>query len=494
MTPDSGRQQTDNQRRFNRGSWIVVGLVVGFTALCAALSAFLLIQPGDGCQLDANADASPPIVACFGDWPTPLQPGDRVLAVNGWSTTDVDSLGRARRAAPLNLFAGDQASYTVLRDGASITRVVPIRSLGVAGVLRVFSVALTPKFGDWLLPVFLGALVVFLLAPRSGAARLLLISSSWLFIMMTFIWSAFTVPLSLAVAPVLALNLLFFLLLIWGWLFVPSTLLLVLSFPRRVWPLTRWPQLAPTCIYGLYVAASIFALVTGEIGPYTILLLGGALTVVVAGVAITLYTYLRERDQVLRAQTTWMTLGLIGGFAFWPLSGTTVNLLPGLQTAFERLPALAALFSFGVGLIFPVSMGIAILRYRLFDIEIIIRRTLLYAALTLTLGTTYFIGVVLLQALFVRLTGQESALAVVASTLAIAALFGPLRRRVQAIIDRRFFRRKYDARQVLEQFATRAQQQADLDALAGDILQVVQETVQPEQAHIWLIPSKEQRP
>lgn len=93
--------------------------------------------------------------------------------------------------------------------------------------------------------------------------------------------------------------------------------------------------------------------------------------------------------------------------------------------------------------------------------------------LSLTLGATYLVGVVVLQVLFVRLTGQESALAVVASTLGIAALFGPLRRWVQDVIDRRFFRRTYDAQQVLQQFAQRVQQQADLDALATDIRDVV---------------------
>lgn len=98
---------------------------------------------------------------------------------------------------------------------------------------------------------------------------------------------------------------------------------------------------------------------------------------------------------------------------------------------------------------------------------------------------------VALQALFVRLTGQESALAVVASTLAIAALFGPLRRGVQALIDRRFYRRKYDAQLVLEQFALPAQQQADLDALNADLLRVVQETLEPEQSALWLIQTRQ---
>jgi len=113
--------------------------------------------------------------------------------------------------------------------------------------------------------------------------------------------------------------------------------------------------------------------------------------------------------------------------------------------------------------------------------------------LTVALGTVYLVSVVALQALFVWLTGQASTLAVVASTLAIAALFQPLRQRVQALIDRRFFRKKYDARLVLAQFAVRAQQDADLDALAADILTTVQEALEPEGAQLWLANQQEAR-
>ncbi|HEU5101867.1 MAG TPA: hypothetical protein VFU22_22755 [Roseiflexaceae bacterium] len=132
------------------------------------------------------------------------------------------------------------------------------------------------------------------------------------------------------------------------------------------------------------------------------------------------------------------------------------------------------------------AAGVAILRHHLFDIDLIIRRTLVYAIVTATLGAIYFGAVVLLQALFVRLTGQESALAVVASTLAIAALFQPLRRGVQAIVDRRFDRTRYDARLVLEQFAVRAQREADLDTLSTDLLATVDEALKPEQVTLWL--------
>jgi hypothetical protein len=136
----------------------------------------------------------------------------------------------------------------------------------------------------------------------------------------------------------------------------------------------------------------------------------------------------------------------------------------------------------------PLATTMAILRYRLFDIDIIIRRTLVYTALTLTLGAIYLVSVVALQGLFVRLTGQASTLAVVASTLGIAALFGPLRARVQELIDRRFFRTRYDTQRVLEQFALRARDETDLDALAAGLVGTIRATMQPEHVRLWLPP------
>jgi hypothetical protein len=138
----------------------------------------------------------------------------------------------------------------------------------------------------------------------------------------------------------------------------------------------------------------------------------------------------------------------------------------------------------------PIFTGVAIARYRLYDIDIVINRTLVYGALTAALVAVYFGGVATLQALFRTLTGQEQQpqLAIVVSTLAIAALFDPLRRRIQSFIDRRFYRSKYDARKTLEAFSVKLRDETDLQTLNDDLVGVVRETMQPAHVSLWLRP------
>jgi hypothetical protein len=146
---------------------------------------------------------------------------------------------------------------------------------------------------------------------------------------------------------------------------------------------------------------------------------------------------------------------------------------------------IAALLSF---VTIPIAVGFAVLKYRLYDIDLIINRTLVYGSLTVTLVALYFGGIVVLQRVFVFLTGQQSTLAVVASTLLIAALFTPLRQRIQSFIDRRFYRSKYDAAKTLEAFSVQLRDETDLDALSEDLVTVVRDTMQPAYVSLWLRP------
>jgi hypothetical protein len=163
----------------------------------------------------------------------------------------------------------------------------------------------------------------------------------------------------------------------------------------------------------------------------------------------------------------------------------------------ESVPQAAqdAVFLLGVAAFaaIPIAAGIAVLRHRLYDIDVLINRTLVYGLLTLTLAAVYVVAVVSLQGLFRAVTGQGSQLAIVASTLAIAAIFGPMRRRVQGFIDRRFYRRKYDVAKTLEAFSSKLRDETDLDRLGDELVSVVRGTMQPEHARLWLRDAEEER-
>jgi hypothetical protein len=157
-----------------------------------------------------------------------------------------------------------------------------------------------------------------------------------------------------------------------------------------------------------------------------------------------------------------------------------------------NLLTIAALLSF---VTIPIAVGFAILRYRLYDIDVVINRTLVYGSLTALLALVYFGGVATAQAVFRVLTGQEQQpqLAIVVSTLVIAALFTPLRHRIQRFIDRRFYRRKYDAAKTLEAFSAKLRSETDLGALSDDVVGVVRETMQPAHVSLWLRPQTAQQ-
>ncbi len=204
--------------------------------------------------------------------------------------------------------------------------------------------------------------------------------------------------------------------------------------------------------------------------PIPIFLIGIPTTLL--SVASLVLRFRRSRGEE-RQQLKWFVYAgvLIVVALFVPL------LAPGAASSLLQLLVMPSL---------PVAAGIAILRYRLYDIDRIINRTIVYGAVTATLALVYFGSVVTLQYAFRALTGGDSRLVIVASTLAIAALFQPLRRRLQTVIDRRFYRRKYDAARTLAAFGTRLRDETDLDALSEGLVAVARDTMQPEHASLWL--------
>jgi hypothetical protein len=201
------------------------------------------------------------------------------------------------------------------------------------------------------------------------------------------------------------------------------------------------------------------------------------------------YRYKRVSTLGQRQQTKWVVFGTVaalGGYGAF----TALDLL--LQSAL--LASLLANTAFFVlMLLIPISIAVAVLRYRLYDIDILINRALVYGSLTATLVVVYVGSIVVLQGLVSALTGQESQLAIVASTLAVAALFNPLRHGVQGFIDRRFYRRKYNATKTLEAFSAKLRDETDLDAVSDDLVQVVRETMQPAHVSLWLRPDPAQK-
>lgn len=256
------------------------------------------------------------------------------------------------------------------------------------------------------------------------------------------------------------------------------TLLYVFPDGRFAPRWTRWLAVVSALLWvpTIFFPASSLDLLSG---PYIIGLVGAAMVAQV-------YRYRKVSSPAQRLQTKWVVFGVV--VAITGFSGMIMfsNLVPSVHRAGPLVQMGATAFINGFLLLIPLSIGVAMVRSRLYDIDVVINRTLVYGALTVSLGLVYFGVVITLQAIFRALTGGESQLAVVASTLTIAALFNPLRRRAQALVDRRFYRRKYDAEKVLAAFGARLRNETDLETLSGDVVSVVQETMQPEHASLWL--------
>ena len=290
---------------------------------------------------------------------------------------------------------------------------------------------------------------------------------------------------------------------VYSWLWVPGLGLLVflcLLFPNGRLPSTRWRLFARLSVLLTLVGVVLAAFSPGRIvlglpairNPLGIESLPNAhkpvqvlMLVLIAVAVVSLVVRQLYARGVERQQTKWFTHTTAVA-----ASGAILQYIISEPLELEWLGGVAYILAL-IGLVgIPITMGIGISRYRLYEIDLLINRTLVYGSLTLMLALVYFGGVTVTQALFQTLTGQERLpqLVVVASTLLIAALFTPLRRRIQAFIDRRFYRRKYDARKTLEAFSAKLREQTDLEALNSELVGVVRETMQPAHVSLWLRP------
>ena len=464
--------RTDSESGFDRGAWLTLAAVLLFGLVVLGTTLTILSMPGDGWQMVYE---EPPLTQFLGDWPTPLQVGDVVLAIGG---TPYDSSGIQPLPPPANWQAGATLPYTIVRGDQQLTVDVQLDTLPPRGIWQALANAMRADLPQ--LSWFVIAVIVFLLRPKSTAARLLLLAGGSIFLATRIGWAATTTGTTFA--PPLIWYPYFVAEFFWGWLFFPSLILLMLIFPQPLWPATRFPRLTPALFYLIPLVVTIYVVLTGQETPANLLLAAEALLIFAVAIAAVIMAFRHRYNRVARAQITWVAFGIalsIGGTL-------TAYLLDysGLYVLSNNL--LEQILSWPVALALPVCLAIAILRYRLFDIDVIIRKTLVYTVLTILLGLVYFGVVVLLQAVFESTVGEQSPIAIVISTLVIAALFAPLRQRVQEVIDRRFFRRKYDAQQVLEQFAQTARDETDMAGLTAELLRVVQETMQPEAVQVWL--------
>jgi hypothetical protein len=294
-----------------------------------------------------------------------------------------------------------------------------------------------------------------------------------------------------------------------NWLWVPAVGLfatyLFLLFPEGRLPSSRWRPLAWLSGAVIVVLSLSFGLAPGPVaslpgkirnpfGLEELPWLESAANVgfpllalcILASVVSLVLRYRRSRSEE-REQIKWIAFAAsVVGVLF--LIGMVISLSYGSKPpSWTRLLDSMTVLSYtGV----PIAVGFAVLKYRLYDIDVIINRALVYGALTVTLALIYFGGVAATQTIFRALTGQQEQpqLAIVVSTLVIAALFNPLRRRIQGFIDRRFYRRKYDAVKTLEAFSAKLRDETDLDALNAELVGVVRETMQPAHVSLWLRP------
>lgn len=481
------RQVVDGtERRFDRGAWLTLAVVAACMLLIVPV-VMAMQYPADGWASTRHTNEGGFVLnEPMSNASSALQPGDTVLAINGQPITADDFA-----PFPSDLREGQILRYTIRRtsgsDAAQTLDVdVTLVSVGAAGFLANFIARFQATPRDYIVSLlsFLIVSLAFFLRPGNLGARYLFLffgfyfAVNWLGFASSDLYGYTYPPLLsfvLSAAPTS-----------WGWYFFPTLMLIALAFPVVKAPLRRFPRLIPALAYGLPLAITVIATYRtiasrsfAGIDLLTPMFLTTFVLAVVVLFATAIHNWLTVREPVARLQLRWVTLGLVGGLGVMFVLMLVSLLLTGKLTN-------DFIFVLWFPLILPICLLIAITRYRLWDIDVVIRRTLQYAILTAILAVIYFGGIILAQQAFRLITGQNSDLAIVISTLLIAALFTPTRRRVQDVIDRRLYRRKYDAEQTLSRFNQSLRDVVDLPTLQASLLGVVQDTLQPAHSALWL--------
>jgi len=462
-------------QRLDRSGWLVLVAAVLVLLLSMAQVAYRLTLPTDGWGVlmgeieGSNWIFYENLVGADSD----LQPWDAVLAVDGRSVSG--SASNAYVPAPENWQIGQTVTMLMLRDGVEMEVAVPVVAWTGTAVWRYYTA--TPGQVGNLLGVILLLMIcwfTFLRRPDIPSARALLmfgVASG-----ATTISSSVPDGLSVQFDQFAFYLTTFFSYVIYGVLLAPSLLTFALLFPRPKQVIQRhsWLAFLPF-VYGLLLFIFLLSGGRAEVGWVSTM---GMMILVIASLV---HAGVTQRDAVSRAQLRWAITGFVAGLLLFglnfPLGFNWVTDLFWINI----FAILSSLSSVVIG----AGLAVAVLRYRLYDIDLIIRKTLQYTALSALLALVYFGMVVLLQTVVGQATDAQSPLVIVVSTLLIAALFTPLRKRVQTFIDRRFYRQKYDAQQVLAQFAQTCRDETDMDALTAELQHVIQETLQPEQITIW---------
>lgn len=491
QAPSMGKSNT------SLSSFSTLGLVILLILSSLAQTFYRLTLPSDGWSYARDTTGAAQRLVFeenISKMPSALREGDVLVAIEGQPISEILAAALASRARPPEYWVERQSvAYTVERAGRQVTVQVLLQRLSVARILGRYGNSQLMNPAPLL--TLLIALFVFLKLPNNTSARLLLLLSGAVF-SSDGISQAVTGTNVIGPAEMFHPGAYwpsqFFNSLIWPLLIAPFFLHLLLSFQVFKTPLKNHPRLRMLLLYGYMPILTSLAAAISIGRPLTFWRIWSTLSlidffaVLLAAIAAIAYTLVTNRHTAESARVRWLawgtmiaSLGTLLGNLLISMGMTGGGLLIGwLATRLLQL-----------GL--PISVAIAILRHRLFDIDIIIRRTLVYSILTATLGLMYFASVVFLQDVVRLFTGRSSSeLVTVLSTLGIAALFIPVRRGVQNFIDRRFYRGKYNAERALEAFNESLRYQVDLEQISERIVTVADSTLQPEHVSLWLVRPK----